>query len=155
MIQYLFYRENLSMQDLYILQYSFTQSNCQKSAFAIRFFHFKPPKQLRKLYQMLYITQNSDRQTQTSVNLKANHPTLLQFFTKTNVFFYIPEGQFAYVYLLNKLLTNSYLKAFVVYFSRYALQQFIPSLRLNISSLFHRKRILPVSDTTLSTSFDI
>ena len=104
---------------------------------------------------MLYITQNSDRHTQNSVNLKANHPTLLQFFTQSNAFFYIPEGQFAYVYLRDQLLTNSYLKAFVVYFSRSVLQQFIPSLQLNISGLFHRKSILPVSDTTLSTSFDI
>jgi hypothetical protein len=104
---------------------------------------------------MLYITQNSDRHTQTSVNLKANHPILLQFFTKSNVFFYILEVQFTYVYLLNKLLTNSYSKAFVVYFSRYALQPFIPSLLRNISGLFHRKSILPVSDTNFSTSFDI
>jgi len=104
---------------------------------------------------MLYITQNSDRHTQTSVNLKANHPRLLQFFTKSNVFFYILEGQFSYVYLLKNVLTNIAPKAFVVCFSRSALQQFIPSLLLKISGLFQRKRILPVLGTTLSTLFDI
>jgi hypothetical protein len=104
---------------------------------------------------MLYITQNSDRHTQSSVNLKANHPTLLQFFTKNNVFFYILEGQLTYVYLLKNVLTNIAPKAFVVCFSSSALQQFIPTIKLNISGLFHRKRILSVSGTILSTSFDI
>lgn len=65
---------------------------------------------------------------QTSVNLKANHPTLLQFFTKSHAFFYIPELQFTYVYLFKKILTISYPKAFVVYFSRSEEQQFIPKL---------------------------
>lgn len=104
---------------------------------------------------MLYKTPNSDRHTQTSVNLKANHPTLLQFFTKSNAFFCLTELKFRYVYLFNKLLTISYPKAFVVYFSRSEEQQFIPLLLLNISGLFHQKMILSVSDTTLSTSFDI
>ena len=100
---------------------------------------------------MLYITPNSDRHTQTSVNLKANHPTLLQFFTKSNAFFCLTELKFTYVYLFNKLLTISYPKAFVVYFSRFALQQFIPLLLLNISGLIYQKTILPICDTTFST----
>ncbi|GAX42204.1 hypothetical protein NIES4075_32040 [Tolypothrix sp. NIES-4075] len=104
---------------------------------------------------MLYITPNSDRHTQTSINLKANHPTLLQLFTKSHAFFYIPERKFTYVYLFNKLLTISYPKAFVVYFSHSEEQQFIPWLLLNISDLFHQKTILPICDTTLSTSCDI
>jgi hypothetical protein len=104
---------------------------------------------------MLYKTQNSDLNTQTSVNLKANHPTLLQFFTKSNAFLCIPELKFTYVYLFNKLLTISYPKAFVVYFSHSEEQQFIPLPLLNISGLFHQKTILPICDTTFSTSFDI
>ncbi|MGI8500187.1 MAG: hypothetical protein ACR2LR_03490 [Hassallia sp.] len=104
---------------------------------------------------MLYITQNSDRHTQTSVKLKANHLTLLQLFTKSNAFFCLTKLKFTYVYLFNQLLTISYPKAFVVYFSYFSLQQFIPLLLLNISGLFHQKTILLVSDTTLSTSVDI
>jgi hypothetical protein len=61
---------------------------------------------------MLYITQNSDRHSQTSVNLKANHPTLLRLFTKSHACFYLTELKLTYVYLFNKLLTNSYPKAF-------------------------------------------
>lgn len=104
---------------------------------------------------MLYITPNSDQNTQTSINLKANHPTKLQFFTKNHAFFYIPELKFTYVYLFNKLLTISYPKAFVVYFCHSQEQQFIPLLLLNISGLFHQKTISPICNTTLSTSFDI
>ncbi|MCV3214465.1 hypothetical protein OGM63_13240 [Plectonema radiosum NIES-515] len=104
---------------------------------------------------MLYITQNSDRHSQTSVNLKANHPTLLRFFTKSHACFYLTELRLTYVYLFNKLLTNSYPKAFVLYFNRSTLQQFIPSLLLNISGLFYQKTVFPVSGTSLSTSFDI
>ena len=100
---------------------------------------------------MRYITPDSDRHTQTSVNLKANHPTLLQFFTKSNAFFCLTELKVTYVYLFNKLLTISYPKAFVVYFSRFALQQFIPLLLLNISGLIYQKTILPICDTTFST----
>jgi hypothetical protein len=61
---------------------------------------------------MLHITRNSDRHAQTSVNLKTNHPTLLQFFTKSNVFFYVPEGQFRYVYFFKELLTIYLSKGF-------------------------------------------
>ncbi|MBW4605874.1 MAG: hypothetical protein KME22_01290 [Hassallia sp. WJT32-NPBG1] len=95
--------------------------------------------------QMQYITQNSDRlcfaeglplinpspvpeeqrkqgtlddrRTQTSVNLKASHPTLLQLFTNNNGFFSLVRLKKPYVYLFNKLLTINYPKAFVVYFS--------------------------------------
>lgn len=156
MIQYSFIEKTYQCnKSLYIREYSFTQSNCHKSPFGIRFFHFKPSKQLKKLYQMLYITPNSDRHTQTSVNFKANYLTLLQLFTKNHAFFYIPELKFTYVYLFNKLLTISYPKAEVVYFSHSQEQQFIPLLLLNISGLFHHQAILPVDGTTFSISFDI
>ncbi len=93
---------------------------------------------------MLYKTQNSDRHTQTSVNLKANHPTLLQFFTRSNAFFCIPKLKFTYMYFFKKLLTISYPKAFVMYFSCENVQYFIPTLLLNICGLFYTKTISPV-----------
>jgi hypothetical protein len=104
---------------------------------------------------MLHITQNSDRHAQTSVNLKANHPTLLQLFTKSNVFFYVPKGQFRYVYLFKELLTIYLSKSFCGILHPLCFATVDTSLLLNVSDLFHRKRILPVSGTTLSTSFDI
>lgn len=67
-----------------------------------------------------------DRHTQSSVSLKANHPTLLHLFTNINSFFSLTKLKKAYVYLFKKLLTISYAKAFVVYFSRDKMQYFIP-----------------------------
>jgi hypothetical protein len=130
--------------------------------------------------QMQYITQNSDRlcfaeglplinpspipeeqgtpddrRTQTSVNLKASHPTLLQLFTNNNGFFGLTKLKKAYVYLFKKLLTINYPKAFVVYFSPYALQHFIRLYLLSICDLFYQKTISPVSGSHLGTSFGI
>jgi Bacterial Glycosyl hydrolase family 3 C-terminal domain len=107
------------------------------------------------LNQMLYKTQNSDRHTQTSVNLTANHPTLLELFTNSNAFFCFTEVKFIHMYLFNELLTIVSPKAFVVYFSRYTLQQFIPLLLLKICRLFYQKTISPVEGSTLSTLFGI
>jgi len=133
--------------------------------------------------QMQYITQNSDRlcfaerlplinpcpvpeeqrkqgtlhdrRTQTSVNLKASHPTFLELFTNNNAFFSLTKLKKAYVYLFNKLLTINYPKAFLVYFSPDGLQQFIPLGLLSICDLFYQKKISPVSGSDLGRSFGI
>ena len=82
---------------------------------------------------MKYITQISDRHTQTSVNLEANHRTGLQFFTQSNAFSCSSELNQASKYLLKKLLTNLHLKALVLYRNSDVLQHFIPLLQPKIS----------------------
>jgi beta-glucosidase len=100
-----------------------------------------------------YQVQIVDSQTQNTLHLEENHPTLLQVFIRGNPFrgsaglTKTAEG------LFKKLLTTKDLQAFVLYGSPYVWQQFIPLLPMDIPGVFSYGQMPAAQDSALRTLF--